>query len=40
MTVNAILLADIMADHELSTVCGYNYLADFGPWQREFMRLV
>lgn len=33
-------LADIMADHELSTVCGYNYLADFGPWQREFMRLV
>jgi glyoxylase-like metal-dependent hydrolase (beta-lactamase superfamily II) len=33
-------LADVIADHELSTVCGYNYIADFGSWQHEFLKLV
>jgi glyoxylase-like metal-dependent hydrolase (beta-lactamase superfamily II) len=33
-------LADIIADHDLKTVCGYNYTAEIGPWQQAFMRLV
>ena len=33
-------LADVIADHDLKTVCGYNYVADFGSWQQEFMKLV
>ena len=33
-------LADLIGAHELSKVCGYNYVADFEPWQQEFMKLV
>lgn len=33
-------LADVIAGRELRTVCGYNYVADFAPWQHEFTKLV
>jgi hydroxyacylglutathione hydrolase len=33
-------LADVAAAHNLSTVCGYNYVAEFGAWQKAFARLL
>lgn len=33
-------LADIVSSHALKTICGYNYVADFGSWQSAFMRLI
>ncbi len=33
-------LAGVIAGHDLNQVCGYNYVADFDPWQQEFMKLV
>jgi hydroxyacylglutathione hydrolase len=33
-------LADVISDHQLSIVCGYNYTADIATWQHAFLKLV
>ncbi len=33
-------LADVISAHALTTVCGYNYVADFAGWQTAFLRLI
>jgi hydroxyacylglutathione hydrolase len=33
-------LADVIAGRQLTTVCGYNYVADFVDWQTALLRLI
>ena len=33
-------LADLASAHKLETVCGYNYVVDFGSWMKAFTRLI